>query len=574
MSNRSVLDGGKSTVRLEGSIKFIWVIALGSSLLIGFYLFPFQVGERLVEATVVLRSYFLAIFVYLLLLFTFKARESTIRTDSGSGFFDLLHPGRPNLVSFCGSCLLLIGYVFLVALLGRVSGAYLGILLNRLFDVYYQINSLSLIILSLTALNFLVGGSSLGNIRTNIIYAGIAVGMIVLGWVLINDSDPSQAKNLITTIEWEWELVALLSIPLWGASLILDYRKRVPQKKRNLTTSMIVSFLIGIILGIITVLAKWYPTIFIGNLGVRGIVLPANLPKSLEIAFIIAGLMMYVIAMVGVLGSSGHLLDAMNSKGYFPWGYKGRNNTKRSVITLLLIFLISAIVLWLVEDTTILMGIAGLSFLWISAFINIGGLRSLTQDVHKPTFRLPFQPLFPVIAIVICLFLSFQISNNIWIIGLIFIAIAGLYYVTVLRTRLPAIREIGDTSMDVATKFEVLVPVLNPHTAIDLIQAGARIAQSRSGRLIVLQVLKMADYLPEDYQREEAHQQLNVIEDYISSANISSIVPVTPIVRIANSTTSGIINTIQEETAELLLLAWQDDQRASSMDWVWRQVGG
>lgn len=226
-----------------------------------------------------------------------------------------------------------------------------------------------------------------------------------------------------------------------------------------------------------------------------------------------------------------------------------------------LVLLQNAIVLIaaLLAPEWLLARVGALAFLLVGAGVNVASilLAKHPRAEHR-TFRLPFHPLVPGLGLVICLLLTFALGWVALAVGTVWILLGLLTYQTYGRAHVHE-GQLGITIFEeksersASTDYTVLVPVANPETALGLVSLGATFARQCGGRVLALQVLTIPDQLPLSTGRRLARKHLEALER-VTEAIPQYDVPVDGMTRLSRGVIQGILDTIAEEDADLLIM--------------------
>jgi uncharacterized hydrophobic protein (TIGR00271 family) len=83
--------------------------------------------------------------------------------------------------------------------------------------------------------------------------------------------------------------------------------------------------------------------------------------------------------------------------------------------------------------------------------------------------------------------------------------------------------------------------------------------------VLVLRVLTFPDQVPPYLQRQQAQEALDELNQIIQDIPVNSI-PVTAAVRLAQNPTDGILATVQEERADMIVLGWESEHHYHTFD--------
>ncbi len=399
---------------------------------------------------------------------------------------------------------------------------------------------------------------SLGLRFAGLVALSLLVLLLALGRQLISISDGleplAQRGNLFTAI-------ASLGGGLWVLELLAE-RRRPGQVSR--------AAVLGTLAGPLLIAA-------LGGVGARIASDGLNLQALGEQAFPAFG--GYVILGIGALailllwhGLSLIMLrqlQSLGSDGVLPgWLLKGSprrgNPTRLSIFQAALTLVALIAVQGFFPDPPIgalaLSGLAAAAFLLLHLGAN---LASIVMGRGKPAntsaFRLPLFPLFPAAGAGICFLLlqALPTWTRALLIGWLFLG--ALAYWQGGRKRMHD-AQLGITVFQdlirhsrIDTDYPVVVPIANPDTASGLVALGAAIAGERGGHLVLLQVILVPEHLSLDRGRFEARKRLDLLERLIAEAEGYGV-PVEGVTRLSRSITQGILDTVAEESARMVVM--------------------
>ncbi len=213
---------------------------------------------------------------------------------------------------------------------------------------------------------------------------------------------------------------------------------------------------------------------------------------------------------------------------------------------------------------------AALAFLILQIGVNITAIM-LAQHPRaaQRAFRLPLFPIIPACGIAINFLLALALPPLVFLIGAGWYVLGTLLYWQSGRERMRAsqlgVTVFQDTTRrpDITSEYPVLVPIANPDTASGLVAFGASIARQYGGHLVLLHVLRVPEQLPLDSRRFQAKQQLDLLERLLQEAERYGV-PVEGVTRLSRSISQGILDTVIEESARLVVMGWHPNPRDSS----------
>jgi uncharacterized hydrophobic protein (TIGR00271 family) len=208
----------------------------------------------------------------------------------------------------------------------------------------------------------------------------------------------------------------------------------------------------------------------------------------------------------------------------------------------------------------VLSRVSGLLYLLVLMAINLTLTRRprLKDSSH---FRLPFHPWAPALTLALDVMLIplWGLQTVAW--GVISLSVGVLIYLVYGRRHHIEAQE-GITifhppmSKGSAASFRVLVPIANPDTAGSLLRLANWIAQAHDGEVLALQVVVVPHMAPLETGRKQAQTDRMVLERALELAAEEGI-PLHTMTRVAHSVAQGILDTADEEGADLIILGWR-----------------
>ena len=166
-------------------------------------------------------------------------------------------------------------------------------------------------------------------------------------------------------------------------------------------------------------------------------------------------------------------------------------------------------------------------------------------------------PAIPATGAAVNILLIFAAPWPIMVLALAWFGLGAFVYWRAGMTRIRTSR-LGVTvfqDINIASDYSVLVPVANPDTALELVAFGAAIAREHEGHVSIIQVVQVPEHLPLDSSRAEAQRKLDLLEQVLEQSEQFGV-PVEGITRLARSIPQGILDTVTEENAEVVVMGW------------------
>jgi uncharacterized hydrophobic protein (TIGR00271 family) len=564
MTTNSSASSTQPSIRFSRTISLVRAIALGSSVTIGLGIF-ILIGLLLDQAgSLTPYAYLLAMILFLPLVLSYAERAEA--TPGSGGVFAMVRANGAPWHSYGTGWLLLGGHLALIALLGWGASLYINISLERLFDMTIDARWLAPITVIVMSLNELIGTRGGWRLRTLLIYGSIVFLVIFAARsLLLPPTEPAISTLADSRPEVLPRTIALMAAALWGLNFVLDSRDELRNPSRNMLPALLVPVALCGIIGAFVAASELR---FVGD--------PSNDPTPLatlaistsfrgealfEVIYVSLGLFISLITIDRAIVTMLRLTGTMVRDGFLPQQFLRIAPTLGTpLLALRIVAVLSALVAAFVPKL-FLVGFVALAFLWSTALLNVPDIvRPQMHLSSERRLKLPFHPLFPVLAGSISLVLSFSLPPEVLLIGGGWVLLGFFSYLAYARRGGLAVRRreavVGDvTAQQRRSAYSILVCIANPETAPSLIRAGIALAGARKGRVLVLKIATFPDQVPQHIQREQAwreQQDLNRIARQVHAHDI----PVEVLVRLARSPVDGILSTAQEEKVNLMLLGW------------------
>lgn len=563
-----------TVIRFGRTMQLSWGMALGISLTLGLNVFILTGWLARTAGSSLRPAYLLALLLLVPILLTYVERSSARRNSHS--VFELVQANSSNSRRFITGWLLLLGYVALAGLLSWGAGLTLSILAQSLFRVALATRWMAGLAVFAVALYHIMGVGDTWSIRTKIVYASLLLVLIIAGWSLITPTnDAFRFSEPDTPLDLS-RVVAFLAVNLWGVALILGHKVNVHRPHRVLIPSLVAPFVLGALLGILVSAIKNFPLAWASSPNSPGQLIPRLASGSMEIVFVIAGLIISVIVLQRVIANAVQLLASMAHNGFLPRGFGQDLRRPEPPKSNLAAFAAATALMVMFVPLDLITGLASLAFLWVTVLLNAPDVIQFHSNKdNRQGVRLPFHPVFPGLAAAVGLFLPFALPTIVLIAGGVWTGLGVVYYLTKVQKRSVEARQQfifrESPSAPMANAYTVLVAIMNPETAVALIQAGALLARARNGNLIVLHVLDQQEEFTRNISYLHPEKQLHTVEHFVQQANLPPDVPVTSFVRVARTTKQGIVETVKDEQVDLLLIGWEETYRNQHPPSIWEQ---
>lgn len=247
----------------------------------------------------------------------------------------------------------------------------------------------------------------------------------------------------------------------------------------------------------------------------------------------------------------------MAKDGYWPSGLSHihrRFGTPLRIISLAAMALVATGAV----PPELLTQLTGLFYLMVLAGVNLALVFQSQSD--KSTFKLPFHPWIPGLALVIdVLVISLWRPEALaWWAGCV--AVGTVMFLSYARGHHIRAQE-GVTVFKPATTnderlaYQVLVPVANPATAGTLLRLAGVLARQEGGEVVALQVVTVPDQVPLEEGRHRAAVGRVLLERAMAQAKEEGF-GIKTMTRVAHSVAEGILNTAREEDVDMIVLGW------------------
>ena len=278
---------------------------------------------------------------------------------------------------------------------------------------------------------------------------------------------------------------------------------------------------------------------------------------------ILGGLFATMSALNATIYSSSRVSFAMGRDKNLPDVFGKIHRQKRTpymavLISVVLILLMA--ILLPIEDVA-----ASADIMFILLFVQVNWtLISLRKKKSrlKRSFRVPFVPVLPVVAIILQLILGyflFHLSPVAWLTALLWLILGALLYYLYARGREKERAEaqiLYEEKLPVKSGYRILVPLAHPDHVDDLIHMASAIARDRGGEILALGVVRVPEQLPVAEGRRFVSEFKGIMEIAMKSGKRHGVV-VNTLIRIGHKVTTAIIDTIKERDIDLMIMGWK-----------------
>ena len=509
-------------------------------------------------------AYIMVVLVSLPAVLSYLELRSWIGHSGGS--YRLVRALERNNITFFAGWDYLLGWAGLSALLLHSFAYYASQLLAAGFGVSTPELIIAITGLALFTLLNVVGSrfpwrASVYLISSIILAILIMIGVFVIRIVRLSPGLPSTTggNNFFGA-------VALLLASLWAIELMSEMGDRRHWGLRTTIVLLLGGPLLG---GILLLLSRWTNVTASSFEALAEAAMPGiGGTVALGIGVIVTGVAWGILALImlrrfQIIGLDGWLPpNLMRSYSRFktPLLLIGLQSGL-TLAALLAAYALSGFSESLVVGMH-LAGLAALAYLLIQIGVNVAAIMLAKHPrADNRSFTLPLYPIIPATGIAISFLLLLAIPWPVLLIGAGWFAAGALVYWQVGLERMRN-SQLGVTVFqdiehkpDVTSTYPVVVPVANPDTAHGLVAFGARVAQHFGGHVSIVMIHLVPEQLPLESGRAEAQEKLDLLEQVIGYAETFNV-PVEGITRLARNIPQGILDTVAEESARLVVMGW------------------
>ncbi|GAB4469039.1 MAG: hypothetical protein Kow00124_03890 [Anaerolineae bacterium] len=393
--------------------------------------------------------------------------------------------------------------------------------------------------------------------------------LIVLVMMRLPPGEPAAGAQAARSGGYFISAVALLTAPMWAAELEAEMGARRDRGMRSTLALWFGGILLAAPLGL--VIARWLP----GAASLDDIAAALH-PDYGRLAapivtLLVSGLAWQIITLlmarrVQIIGRDGWLPDLfLNTYTRFKTPvFLLLAQGGLALLLLILSTLITTFLTPLRGPVVHLAALAAFAYLSLLILLNMAAaLLARHPRAEKRPIRLPLYPVIPAVGGGVGFLLILALPLPAIGLGLIWVLVGVLVYVQFAREGIRS-SQVGltvfqDTGRqpDLTSTYPVVVAVANPDTAHALAAFGASIARHHNGHLTLLQIIEVPNHLPLDSERSLAQRKHDLLEQIIQGIEEQYGVPVDGVTRLSRSVSQGIIDTLAEEQARLVVLGWQ-----------------
>ena len=559
----------KPAIRFSNFLSSRWLIALGASVTIGLGVFTLLGQVTQVAGIRAAAAYGLAAIVFIPLVVTYA--ERTAAKPEGGWANSLARRDDSLILSFISGWLAFAGYLCLAALLSWGAGLHLSRLIEQFAAVVLEVRELAIGLIALVVLNRLLTTRERWQTRTVIIYVSILVLLLVIVRDWASPGLDDKIEILTKTPNGILRMVAYLAVTIWGISLILNRGDQVRRPDRTIFPVLTVILIGGLFTGVLAAGSLVaYPGLVINNATPLAS-LATQMGDLMGVLYLIAGVLITLMALDRTLDSSLRLAGALIRDGFFPRRLQNIHPGLGIPVRSMLVFaLLSALIVAAIQIEFLIGFVAFVVLVVTTLVLGQDLLLASAKLPRERPFKSPFYPLFPAVSIATSVFLALSLPLDVWIVGSVWVAVGAAYYFLFARRRGIDMRRQEVVVTEIArhrkeADYRVLVGIANPATAPSLIEIGAKLAKARDGQVLVLQVVVLPEQMPAELKKETAHERWEELYALVQSLQVEGV-DIEPMVRMAPTPEAGILETVREERAHLVILGWSGEQPTSEVD--------
>ncbi|MFN2114333.1 MAG: DUF389 domain-containing protein [Anaerolineae bacterium] len=473
---------------------------------------------------------------------------------------------RAYLSYMCG-WLYLLGWAALSALLALAFADYAAQLTQAIAG--YEVDQLWFVaglLAVFTVLNML-GRRPSWNLGMTLVSVGTATVVIVtfrLGLRAISQSAPTRYGTAPPGVDLYGAVLMLVA-----AAWLIELTTR--PDRRSSSRASLVALAAGPLLGMLFAMAaRWAEPSLPDLVDLAGVVSPFTQYAVLAVGAVVSAVAWQITALL-MLRS----LSSMAHDGVFP-AIVTRRLTKLGTPAVLIIGQVALTLVLVVgltpfdgngERLGFLAELAGVAFLLVQIAV---GFAAIVLADHpraaRRAVRLPLHPMVPAVGMAACAVLVVVADFSVLVVVGAWLALSiALYYQHGrhrMRLAQMGVTVFQDTTVrpPVASNYAVIVPVAEPATSHSLVEFASRVARAHNGHVVILNVVVVGEQLPLGAAREDAQRSLASLDGLMAHAE-SLGVPVEGVSRLARSRGQGILDTVIEENAQLVVVGWHVIER-------------
>ncbi|MEO8433128.1 MAG: amino acid permease [Acidobacteriota bacterium] len=436
----------------------------------------------------------------------------------------------------------------------------------------------TIVVLVFSWINFR-GASETGKAGNVVTVGKIVIIATFIGfglWVMARSSGWHLAFQPFLRNGWGGVFAAmgLTFIAFEGYEIIAQTSEEVENPKRNVPRAIFLSLLIVVpiylLVAVVAVGAVKSPagmavTEYLGVQKETALVTAAGqFFAGGGVVILVGGLLSTLSALNATIYSSSRVAFAMARDANLPQ-LLARVHPKRATPYVAILFsAVLVVVMAVALPIEQVAAAADIMFLLLFVQVNVSliRLRKLKPDLDRG-FRVPWGPVFPILAIVTMLFLTVYLSLHypmavasagVWV------ALGAAVYYGYSRRKEAAFQEREEWMERIERKeYRVLVALSDPRTLLSLVEVGVAIAKPHGGELVLLSVAEVPEGETLMAGRRQARELESLLEEGARRAAECGV-PAHPVVKIARRVSHGIVETAREEECNFVVIGRPQSQ--------------
>jgi len=212
---------------------------------------------------------------------------------------------------------------------------------------------------------------------------------------------------------------------------------------------------------------------------------------------------------------------------------------------------------------------ASIMFLFLFFMVNVCviKIRRNMGDELNYGFLMPLFPLFPILAIICqCVLAVWLVHMSLiaWIIAPVWILsgwfLYKVYGITHVKPTEDEILVLEEKETFVEGDYKVMVPVVDPANALNLVRAAYRFCAAKKGGVRLLNMVEVPEQVPlSDADRYMMEGREAIVE---ARLYLEPSFPVSTTMRYCRAVPRGIVSAVRERNTDLLLMGWHGQPRS------------
>jgi len=568
---------GGVEVTLRRDLGLLEVLMIGIGPNIGssiFVLIGIAVG---IAGPAIILAFILNFFVTLFTAMAYAELASAF-PETGGGYL-WIHEGLFPPFGFLGGWMSWIGHCIACAVYALGFGVGVTALFEQYNIEFFGLSSawVGKIFAALIAIGFIylnyrgVKGAGRSEILVSIFLIGI-LGLFIafsIGYVLGNGVAPDAFTPFFITTFWPMSVATSMAFTFMifeGYEVVAQTGEEAKNPEKTVPRAMFlciaISCLIFVAVAIVTLaVLGWEDTAAQGE---SALIAAADLAVPvLGGALISIGIIIGSIAAVNsIVFSASRVSFAMGRDGNLPSRF-GKLHPKNQTPSASLIF--SGVIIVFAVLALPLASVAAVADILILILFTLVNVAAITLRKKRPDvkrhFITPFFPIIPLIGIGTKLFLAvtlFWYEPFAWYLAMavVFVGLFIHYFAKGRKEieRVPLPERVPMTSAELK-KYRVLIPVDEPNPAI--IDMGCILAAKHNGEILFTSIVEVPTAVPLDAVDQQLLEDKKKMLEKLKNQTESRGVPTHGLVAVSHEVVTAIIETAQEEHANMILMGWK-----------------